>query len=115
MTGPPPTVPILMHDLQGKVEEPGTLVSFRGEQLFDGGGSLRDDAAPRLAMLAGLIDQIHPSGVRVTVTDPADADLARQRASVLQQWLRQSGQVKVAIKPVGTRGDTPTVDVMILR
>jgi hypothetical protein len=110
-----PGVPQLMHDLQAKVVENGTLVAFPAETLFDGGGSLRDGSSGALTKLAALIVQIHPSGVRVTATDPADIEMARQRARSLRDWLAGQGQVRVAIQADAARGTPPHVDILILR
>jgi hypothetical protein len=111
----PPSVPVLMHDLQGKVVASGTLVTFPAETLFDGGGSLRDGAGSPLGKLAALILQIHPSGVRVTASDPADIEMARQRVGSVQAWLAGPGQVHGRIQTDAARGTPPHVDVLILR
>jgi len=115
VAGAPPSVPVLMHDLQGKVVASGTLVTFPAETLFDGGGSLRDGAGAPLGRLAALILQIHPSGVRVTASDPADVEMARQRASAVQIWLAGPGQVRAKVQTDAARGTPPHVDVLILR
>ncbi len=112
---PSASVPQLMHDLQGKVVAAGTLVSFSQDMLFDGTGALHDDAAKRLGMLAALIGQIHPSGLRVTATDPANAEAAKSRARAVAAWLAERGQIRLKTQSDGARGTPPRIDVLILR
>jgi hypothetical protein len=114
-SAPLPSVPQLMHDLQAKVEANGTAVSIPADALFEGGGSLRDGAGPTLQKLAALIAQTHPSGVAITTVDPADMELARQRADAVGHWLTGPGQTAVAIQLKPQRGTPPHVEVLLLR
>lgn len=81
-------VPMLMHDLGGKVEARGTAVTLLADALFLSGSA---DIAPTgersLSRLADLIAQIHPSGLCLIGTDPADAGLAARRTAAIAALL----------------------------
>ncbi len=88
VTAPVPGVPMLMHDLGGKIEARGTAVALSADALFLSGSADIAPAGERsLSKLADLIAQIHPSGLRLTGTDSADAELAARRTAAVAAFL----------------------------
>ncbi len=105
------SVPILMRDLNGAVMQQGTLAPLP-EAVFIG-TSLSPAGEAQLARLVALIDQINPSGLRLTGRD-ADISVAREHTTLVRTWLVAHTKKALPMQEASEVGQ-PGVDVMILR